>query len=415
MKKLSKDNHKICIIGLGYVGLPLAARFSLKEFDVIGFDVNKDRINQLNNEIDINDDISQKSLEFLSSNSKLTSNIDHIKECNIFIITVPTPINKDKTPNLKPLIAASEMIGGVIKKGAIVIYESTVYPGVTDEVCTPILEETSNLIFNEEFSTGYSPERIVPGDRVNTIEKIKKVVSASNKNALKIISFLYSSIIDAGIFQASSIKVAEAAKVTENIQRDVNIALINEMHQLYTALGISTHEVIEAASTKWNFMKLTPGLVGGHCISIDPYYLMHKSEISGYTPNIMRSSRKINDEMADWVLERFMWFCNKKNIKLESTDITFLGYSFKENCSDTRNTKVKDLIYALKNKRVKVGLWDPLVSEMDLLQLENDGIKIFRSAPKKAQCIFLCVSHNEILEFLEKYDGPVFDYKKIDF
>ena len=290
MKKFNKEDYKICIVGLGYVGLPLAARFSLKGFNVTGFDIKEERINQLSDQIDINNDISKKNLEILVKNSKLTSNINEIKECNIFIITVPTPINEDKTPDLGPLIASSELVGSMINKDSIVIYESTVYPGVTDEICTPILEEKSNLTFNKEFSTGYSPERIVPGDSVNTIEKIKKVISASNKEALKIINFLYSSIIEAGIHKAPSIKVAEAAKVTENIQRDVNIALINEMHQLYTSLDISTLDVIDAASTKWNFMKLTPGLVGGHCISIDPYYLMHKSEVSGYVPNIMRVS-----------------------------------------------------------------------------------------------------------------------------
>ena len=261
MKKLDKEDFKICIVGLGYVGLPLDARFSLKGFDVTGFDIKEERINQLVNKIDINNDISDTYLETLVKNSKLTSNINEIKKSNIFIITVPTPINVDKTPNLEPLIESSKLVGSIIKKGSIVIYESTVYPGVTDEICTPILEEKSNLTFNKGFSVGYSPERIVPGDKINTIEKIKKIVSASSKETLKIISFIYSSIIEAGIHQAPSIKVAEAAKVTENIQRDVNIALINEMHQLYTSLGISTLDVIEAASTKWNFMKLTPGLV----------------------------------------------------------------------------------------------------------------------------------------------------------
>ncbi len=245
MKKLNKKDYKICIVGLGYVGLPLAARFSLKGFDITGFDIKEERINQLANKIDINNDISDTNLETLVKNSKLTSKIDEIKNNNIFIITVPTPINEDKTPNLNPLKASSKLVGRVMQKDSIIIYESTVYPGVTDEVCTPILEANSNLIFNKEFSTGYSPERIVPGDKINTIEKIKKVVSGSNQDALSVISFIYSSIIDARVHQASSIKVAEAAKVTENIQRDVNIALINEMHQLYTSIGINTNDVIE--------------------------------------------------------------------------------------------------------------------------------------------------------------------------
>ena len=415
MKKLNKKDYKICIIGLGYVGLPLAARFSLKGFDVTGFDIKEERINQLSNKIDINNDISDKNLESFVKNSKLTSNADEIKGNNIFIVTVPTPIKEDKNPDLEPLIASSKIVGSTIKKGSIVIYESTVYPGVTDEICTPILQKESRLLFNKDFYTGYSPERIVPGDAVNTIEKIKKVVSASNKKTLKIISFIYSSIIEAGIHEAPSIKVAEASKVTENIQRDVNIALINEMHQLYTSLGINTLDVIEAASTKWNFMKLIPGLVGGHCISIDPYYLMHKSEISGYEPIIMRSCRKINDEMGEWVKETFLNFSSKNNINLDKTNITFLGYTFKENCSDTRNTKVKDLILLIKEMDINVSLWDPLVNEKELQDLENLGIKIYRSVPKNVEVAFLCVLHDEINQFLQNYTGLVFDYKNIDF
>lgn len=415
MQNLSKEDYKICIVGLGYVGLPLAARFSLKEFTVTGFDINEERINQLNNQIDINDDISDKNLKILVTNSKLTSKINEIKDCNVFIITVPTPINEDKTPDLDPLIASSELVGSIIKKGSIVIYESTVYPGVTDEICTPILEEKSNLIFNEEFSTGYSPERIVPGDKINTIEKIKKVVSASSKNALEIVSFLYSSIIDAGIHEAPSIKVAEAAKVTENIQRDVNIALINEMHQLYSSIGINTIDVIDAASTKWNFMRLTPGMVGGHCISIDPYYLMHKSQMSGYTPNIMRASRKINDEMSQWVVQKFIEFSHKKGVDIKEVEITFLGYSFKENCSDTRNTKVKDLINIIKDNGYSVALWDPIVEPNELRELESQGVKIYYDMPNKIEFAFLCVNHNEIEKFLETHTGLIFDYRNIDF
>ena len=411
---LNKEDYKICIVGLGYVGLPLATRFSLKGFDVTGFDIKEDRINQLANKIDINNDITDTNLETLVKNSKLTSNIDEIMECNIFIITVPTPINKDKTPDLEPLIASSKLVGSILKKSSIVIYESTVYPGVTDEICTPILEEKSKLTFNKDFSTGYSPERIVPGDKINTIEKIKKIVSASNDEALEIVSFLYSSIIDAGIYKASSIKVAEAAKVTENIQRDVNIALINEMHQLYTSLGIPTLDVIEAASTKWNFMKLTPGLVGGHCISIDPYYLMHKSEVSGYVPNIMRSARRINDEMGLWVIKKFKDYAYKKGIDLNKTNITFFGYSFKENCSDTRNTKVKDIMISLLNENMHVSLWDPVVDKHELDKLEKLGIKVYRSEPNDVELVFLCVKHDEVQQFLRGYQGLLFDFKSID-
>ena len=413
MKKLNKKDFKICIVGMGYVGLPLAARFSLKGFDVTGFDIKEERINQLVNKIDINNDISDLNLEILVKNSELTSNIDEIKGSNIFIITVPTPINEDKTPDLSPLKASSELVGRVMQKDSIVIYESTVYPGVTDEFCTPILEEKSGLIFNKEFSTGYSPERIVPGDKINTIEKITKVVSGSNKDALDIISFLYFTIIDAGVHQAPSIKVAEAAKVTENIQRDVNIALINEMHQLYTSIGINTNDVIEAAATKWNFMKLTPGMVGGHCISIDPYYLMHKSKISGYTPKLMNSARKINDQMHEWVLKDFIRYMNQMKIDLDSTEIIVLGYSFKENCSDTRNTRVKSLLLSMKNSKIKFQLWDPLILDHDHIELKKLGIKTLKVEPKDVKVVMLCVRHSQFFNFLNKFNGVLYDYRNI--
>ena len=414
MKKFNKKDYKICIVGLGYVGLPLAARFALKGFNVTGFDTKEERVNQLINKIDVNDDMSHENLENLSKNAKLTTHVNDIKESNIFIVTVPTPINEDKTPNLAPLISASELVGSVMKKNSIVIYESTVYPGVTDDICTPILEEKSKLIFNEDFSTGYSPERIVPGDKVNTIEKIKKIVSASNQISLNIISFLYSSIIDAGIHQASSIKVAEAAKVTENIQRDVNIALINEMHQLYTSLDISTLDVIEAASTKWNFMKLTPGLVGGHCISIDPYYLMHKSEVSGYVPNIMRSARKINDEMGNWVLENFIKYTKENSINLKTTEITIMGYTFKENCSDIRNTKVHDLAISLRDSGFRIKIWDPYLDNKTINNLKHQNITSLNNLSNNVELAFVCVYHKEVLDFLDSYNGFVYDFRKLN-
>ena len=413
MKKKNKEDYKICIIGLGYVGLPLASRFLQKGFDVTGFDIKKKRISELKDGFDINNDLIDENLQIVSKNCKLTSNVDDIKNCNIYIITVPTPINDDKTPDLKPLILSSEMVGSVLKKGSIVIYESTVYPGVTDDVCTPILEKKSNLIFNKEFSTGYSPERIVPGDKINTLEKIKKIISASNMDALDDISFLYSSIIDAGIHHAPSIKIAEAAKVTENIQRDVNIALINELHQLYTSIGINTNDVLEAASTKWNFMKLTPGMVGGHCISIDPYYLMHKSMMSGYTPNLMSSARKINDEMDKWVLSDFKNFLNSEQIDLNHVKVTVLGYAFKENCSDTRNTKVKNLLIAMKDNNINIELWDPLISEKDHSTLNNLGIKTLKSEPTNIDIAFLCVNHDVFKSFLHNFEGTIYDYKYV--
>jgi len=412
---LNKSNYKICIIGLGYVGLPLATRFSLKGFDVLGFDINKTRIEELKNSIDRNNDMDISDINILLDGCKLSADADDLADRNIFIVTVPTPINEDKTPDLEPIISSSELVGKYLSKNSIVIYESTVYPGVTDDVCTPILEKESGLVFNEDFFTGYSPERVVPGDKVNTIEKIKKVVSGSNLEALDTVTYLYSSIIDAGIHQAPSIKIAEASKVTENIQRDVNIALINELHQMYTLLGIDTHEVIEAASTKWNFMKLKPGLVGGHCISIDPYYLMHKSKMLGYSPDIMIKAREVNEGMGDWVVSNFMSYIKQKNIDLYSTNITFLGYTFKENCSDIRNTKVRELIFSLKDKGVNVSLWDPLLDIAEIDNLEYQGIKVYRTEPTDVEFAFLCVPHNEILEFLEVYKGPVFDYKKITY
>ena len=410
---LSKSDYKICIIGLGYVGLPLATRFSLKGFDVLGFDINKARIEDLRNSIDINNDMASSEIVNLLEGCKLSSNEEDLKDRNIYIVTVPTPINEDKTPDLNPIILSSELVGKYISKGSIVIYESTVYPGVTDDVCTPILEKESGLVFNEDFFTGYSPERINPGDKVNTIEKIKKVVSGSNQKALDALTYLYSSIIDAGIHQAPTIKIAEASKVTENIQRDVNIALINELHQMYTLLGIDTYEVIEAASTKWNFMKLKPGLVGGHCISIDPYYLMHKSIMAGYSPNLMKTARDINDGMVQWVIELFLKFLKKESIDLRSLNATFLGYTFKENCSDTRNTKVKDLINSVRALGIKVSLWDPLLETSELDKLELSGIEVYRSKPESVQFAFLCVPHDDILRFLKTYKGPLFDYKRI--
>ena len=409
-----KNKYNICVVGLGYVGLPLLNRFSKKGYATTGFDINELRVNELRDSIDSNNDIDISDLQNINIMSQITSNIENIKDCNVFIITVPTPINNDKTPDLAPIISATKLIGEIIKSGSIVIYESTVYPGVTDDICTPILEDESNLAFNKDFYTGYSPERIVPGDKVNTIEKIVKVVSGSNAKTLEIISNIYSSIIDAGIHEAPSIKVAEAAKVTENIQRDVNIALINEMHQLYSSLDISTNDVIEAAATKWNFMKLKPGLVGGHCISIDPYYLMHKSKMSGYTPNIMLTARKLNDEMGDWVVDNFLDFVKNQNIDLASTTVTLMGYTFKENCSDIRNTKVYDLAISLKNSGVILNIWDPFLTKETQEELNKNNIQSDIKSPHDVQLAFICVYHKQILKFLETYGGLIYDFKKLN-
>ena len=409
-----KNKYNICVVGLGYVGLPLLNRFSIKGYATTGFDINELRVNELRDGIDSNNDIDISDLQNINLKSQITSNIENIKDCNVFIITVPTPINDDKTPDLAPIISATKLIGKIIKSGSIVIYESTVYPGVTDDICTPILEDESNLAFNKDFYTGYSPERIVPGDKINTIEKIVKVVSGSDAKTLKIIRNIYSSIIDAGIHEAPSIKVAEAAKVTENIQRDVNIALINEMHQLYSSLGIPTDDVIEAAATKWNFMKLKPGLVGGHCISIDPYYLMHKSKMSGYTPKIMQAARKLNDEMGNWVVDNFLDFVENQKVDIESTTVTLMGYTFKENCSDIRNTKVHDLAISLKNRGVSLNIWDPFLTKETQEKLNKNNIKTYLESPGEVQLAFICVYHKQILEFLETYSGIVYDFKKLN-
>ena len=409
-----KNKYNICVVGLGYVGLPLLNRFSIKGYATTGFDINELRVNELRDGIDSNNDIDISDLQNINLKSQITSNIENIKDCNVFIITVPTPINDDKTPDLAPIISATKLISKIIKSGSIVIYESTVYPGVTDDICTPILEDESNLAFNKDFYTGYSPERIVPGDKINTIEKIVKVVSGSDAKTLKIIRNIYSSIIDAGIHEAPSIKVAEAAKVTENIQRDVNIALINEMHQLYSSLGIPTDDVIEAAATKWNFMKLKPGLVGGHCISIDPYYLMHKSKMSGYTPKIMQAARKLNDEMGNWVVDNFLDFVENQKVDIESTTVTLMGYTFKENCSDIRNTKVHDLAISLKNRGVSLNIWDPFLTKETQEKLNKNNIKTYLESPGEVQLAFICVYHKQILEFLETYSGIVYDFKKLN-
>ena len=410
---MNKNNFKFCVIGLGYVGLPLAHRLAQKGFDLIGFDINSERIDQLTKSNDTNDDVSSSKLLELNKLSKLTSNVADIGNLDVYIITVPTPINEDKTPDLNPIKSASKMVGGLIKTNSIVVYESTVYPGVTDDVCTPILEESSKLKHNIDFFTAYSPERIVPGDKVNTIEKITKVVSASNDEALKVISHIYSSIIDAGIHIAPSIKVAEASKITENIQRDVNIALINELHQIYTSLNINSNDVIEAASTKWNFMKLKPGLVGGHCISVDPYYLMHRSMMTGYMPNLMRSAREINEGMVQWTINIFLRHIKRNNINIDKIVVTILGYTFKENCNDTRNTKVLDLILGLKDLNININLWDPLIDASTKEYIKSLDIKIYESRPENIDYAFVCVYHDEILDFLENFNGPVFDYKNI--
>lgn len=351
---------KIAIIGLGYVGLPLAIEFG-KIREVVGFDINEKRISDLKNGKDITLEIEKKELKS-SKYLKYTANPKDLTDCQIYIITVPTPVDSTNRPDLKPLESASSTVGKVIKKGAIIIYESTVYPGCTEEICIPILENNSGLVFNKDFYCGYSPERINPGDKINTLTKIKKITSGSTEKTAEEIDQLYRSIIIAGTWKASSIKVAEAAKVIENSQRDLNIAFMNELSIIFNKLGIDTSDVLEAASTKWNFQKFKPGLVGGHCIGIDPYYLTHKSEEAGYLPKIILAGRRINDDMGIYVAQKVIEIMVKSGINVAACKVGVLGVTFKENCTDIRNSRVFDIVGELKKWNINVVLADPWAS-----------------------------------------------------
>jgi UDP-N-acetyl-D-galactosamine dehydrogenase len=356
-----KKNIEIAIIGLGYVGLPLAVEFG-KKYKTCGFDINEERVNKLNKGIDETLEVTSKEITN-SKNLSFTSKLDDIDNANIFIITVPTPIDEFKKPDLKPLKSASNIVGSALKPGDIVIYESTVYPGATEEECVPILEEKSGLIFNKDFYVGYSPERINPGDRNRRVTNIVKVTSGSDKYSAKLIDDLYQSIITAGTFLASSIKVAEAAKVIENTQRDVNIALINELSIIFNKLNIDTYDVLKAAGTKWNFLEFRPGLVGGHCIGVDPYYLTHKAEKIGYTPEIILAGRRLNDSMGLYISSEIIKLMSKKDIPINNSNILVMGFTFKENCPDHRNTKVVDTINSLEEFGAKVDCYDPWVDK----------------------------------------------------
>ncbi|MBH83396.1 MAG: Vi polysaccharide biosynthesis protein VipA/TviB [Flavobacteriales bacterium] len=388
--------NKIAIIGLGYVGIPLAVEFG-KLTKTIGFDIDKSRINELKSGYDrtlemSNDDLlSSKKLEY-------TTNINDIKNCNIYIITVPTPINSKNQPDLTPLIKSSESVGKVLKKGDIVIYESTVYPGVTEDECVPILESVSSLRFNVDFYCGYSPERINPGDKEKTLTKILKITSGSTPEIADYVDNLYKSIITAGTYKAPSIKVAEAAKVIENTQRDVNIALINELALIFDTMNIPTNEVLKAAGTKWNFLNFKPGLVGGHCIGVDPYYLTYKAEKMGYKPNLILSSRIINNGMSAYIAKKTIRFLVDSDKNIKGSNILILGLTFKENCPDIRNTKVFDIIEELEDYGCLIDIYDPWVdsSELNLSQKREIIPNPFESS-KKYEAILVCVSHNEFI------------------
>lgn len=392
-------NHKIGIIGLGYVGLPLLNEFS-KKFEVFGYDINNNKIKSLKNSNDYTQEIGDKRLKYLNSLSTVTftSNINDIKNCNVFIVTVPTPITEFKHPDLNPLIMSTKSIGKILKKEDFVIYESTVYPGVTDEECIPLLEKESGLNINVDFFVGYSPERINPGDKINTLTSIIKVTSGSNEYAADFVDKLYSSIIKAGTFKVKSIKIAEATKAIENSQRDVNIAFINELSKIFEKLNIPTQDVLDAAATKWNFLRFKPGLVGGHCIGVDPYYLAQKAEISGYYPELILNARKINDSMGKFVAELIIKNSIKQKIQLAEASALILGLTFKENCSDYRNTKVVDIYKNLRDYNIKVDVYDPEIIDHEGIKHEYE-IELLKSVKRKYDIIVLAVSHSIFKNF----------------
>lgn len=394
-------DKKIAVIGLGYVGLPLAIEFG-KKYRVLGFDINQNRINELSighdktNEADL---VGLKlAMSFNSDEKGLTfsSSIEDLNKFNVFIVTVPTPIDQFKAPDLTPLLKASEMLGKILKPNDIVIYESTVYPGCTEDDCVPVLERFSTLKFNKDFFCGYSPERINPGDKINTLTKIKKVTSGSTPEIAEIVNDLYLSIIEAGTHKAPSLKVAEASKAIENAQRDINISFVNELALIFDRMGIDTSDVIEAAGTKWNFLKYSPGLVGGHCIGVDPYYLAHKAESLGYHPQVILSGRRVNDNMGMFVANKVIKLLIQKGHKISDSNALILGITFKENCPDIRNSKVIDIYKELIQFNINVDVYDPHADHHEVK--EEYGINLISKIEKKYQSIILAVSHNEFLK-----------------
>jgi UDP-N-acetyl-D-glucosamine/UDP-N-acetyl-D-galactosamine dehydrogenase len=417
---LKINDFKIMIVGLGYVGLPLAIEFS-KKFEVLGYDVDTERVRDLQNGLDTNSEFNFSDDLAAKSSLTLTSHIEAVEgfSSNIFIVTVPTPVDENKVPDLRYVISATEMISRILKKGDLVIYESTVYPGVTEEVCVPILERNSSLVYNKEFFCGYSPERINPGDKSRDVSQIVKVTSGSNKETALFVDQLYQEIILAGTFSAESIKVAEASKVIENIQRDVNIALINELAVIFGHMGIPINSVIQAASTKWNFIKMAPGLVGGHCIGIDPYYLSHKSQLLGHIPDLILTSRKINEGMPSYFSEKLIRKMILSDMKIKNSQILIMGLSFKENCNDLRNSKVFCVIDALLEYEVDIDVYDPLIRIDKLPKLEKVNFVSDLTA-EKYDAVAVLVPHNEIIELgaqkirqLCKSKSIIFDPKAV--
>jgi UDP-N-acetyl-D-glucosamine/UDP-N-acetyl-D-galactosamine dehydrogenase len=414
--------EKIAIIGLGYVGLPLARLFATK-FPVVGFDINTGRISELMSGLDSTLEVDKETLQsvLVSATSEsiglyCTNKLEKIEDCNYYIVTVPTPVDKNNRPVLTPLIKASETVGAVLKKGDIVIYESTVYPGATEEECVPVLERVSGLKFNKDFYAGYSPERINPGDKEHTVDKILKVTSGSTPQVGEKVNELYKSLITAGTHLAPTIKVAEASKVIENSQRDINIAFVNELAKIFNLMDINTHDVLEAAGTKWNFLPFKPGLVGGHCIGVDPYYLAQKAQEYGYNPEIILAGRRMNDSMGDYVASEVIKTMIQKDIKIKGAKILILGITFKENCPDVRNTKVVDVISALKGYNTNVTIYDPWANEQEVMH--EYGLMSNNEMPNtKYDAIILTVAHDEFkaLDFslLKKEKSVVYDVKNI--
>jgi len=414
---VKESEISIAVIGLGYVGLPLAIEFA-KKYPVIGYDLNNERIYELKKGYDRTGEVDSKGLDD-SKKLVLSSKSSSIKDANIYIVTVPTPVDKNNTPNLKPLENASELVGFVLSLGNIVIYESTVYPGATEEVCIPILEKKSKLKYNKDFFCGYSPERINPGDKKHTLVNIKKITSGSNEEVSKFVEKLYLEIIKAGVFPASSIAVAEAAKVIENTQRDVNIALINELALIFNKLNLDTNEVLEAAGTKWNFLPFKPGLVGGHCIGVDPYYLTHKAIEIGYKPEIILAGRRINDSMGQYIAEKTILNLIKLDINPSKAKIGILGLTFKENCPDLRNTKVVDVINHLKNYKCEIHVCDDYVKNEE--SLDKFGIKLVPIKKiNNCDALIIAVAHNTYSSFkIEEWNcflkekGLIMDVKSL--
>jgi UDP-N-acetyl-D-galactosamine dehydrogenase len=406
-------NPSIAIIGLGYVGFPLAVEFG-KQYPTLGFDIDATRISELNRGYDRTQEVSDAQLK-ASAQLKFSSELTDLAACNTFIVTVPTPIDHFKKPDLGPLLKASEMIGSVLKKGDVVIYESTVYPGCTEEDCVPVLEKRSGLKFNEDFFCGYSPERINPGDKVNTLTKIKKVTSGSTPEIADWVDQLYRSIIVAGTHKASSIKVAEASKAIENAQRDVNISFVNELALIFDRMGIDTSEVLEAAGTKWNFLNFKPGLVGGHCIGVDPYYLLHKSESLGYYPQVILSGRRVNDNMGLFVANKLVKLLIQKGKKIGGAKTLMLGITFKENCPDIRNSRVVDIYRELSDFGMEVDVYDPWANKAEVKK--EHGIDLVAELGAKYDAIVLTVAHQEFLNLpyasLKAENGIIFDIKSV--